>query len=232
MAEKNMKARIVHKHDTETNWLKATNFIPRKGEIIVYDIDDIHNYERMKIGDGETFVVNLPFVYDNVTDMINSLVGDESVSEQISNSVSTRKEKDLIVTYQDTNNYYISHTIDQINEAVNNGRTVYFKKDAELLSLLEITKNYATFYICYVNMNGKLQQKIIAVSGNTIMLEQDDTYDYVSQTTLTNTLKNYSTKTDLNGYYTKTETENYVNNTLESIALEAIDVICDGTVNS
>ena len=43
MAEKNMKARIVHKHDTEANWLKATNFTPMKGEIIVYDIDSCKN---------------------------------------------------------------------------------------------------------------------------------------------------------------------------------------------
>ena len=52
MAEKNLKARIVHKHDTEENWLKATNFTPMQGEIIVYDIDVNCTYERFKIGDG------------------------------------------------------------------------------------------------------------------------------------------------------------------------------------
>lgn len=62
MSEKNLKARIVHKHDTEANWLKATNFIPKQGEIIIYDIDDTHNYERMKIGDGKTVVSSLPFI--------------------------------------------------------------------------------------------------------------------------------------------------------------------------
>lgn len=67
MAEKNMKARIVHKHDTEANWLKATNFIPMKGEIIVYDIDDTYNYERFKIGDGKTLVSALQFVNDVIT---------------------------------------------------------------------------------------------------------------------------------------------------------------------
>ena len=30
MAEKIMKTRIIHKHDTEENWNKATNFIPKK----------------------------------------------------------------------------------------------------------------------------------------------------------------------------------------------------------
>mgnify|MGYP003533685367 CR=1 FL=1 len=68
MAEKNMKARIVHKHDTETNWLKAVNFTPMLGEIIVYDIDDTYNHERLKIGDGKTLVSALPFANDIITD--------------------------------------------------------------------------------------------------------------------------------------------------------------------
>lgn len=67
MAEKNMKARIVHKHDTEARWLQTNNFIPKKGEIVVYDIDDDYSYERIKIGDGKTTTESLPFVNDIMT---------------------------------------------------------------------------------------------------------------------------------------------------------------------
>lgn len=67
MAEKNIKSRIVHKHDTETNWAKATGFIPKQGEIIVYDIDDTYDYERIKIGDGVTNVNSLSFVNEVIT---------------------------------------------------------------------------------------------------------------------------------------------------------------------
>lgn len=67
MAEKNLNARIIHKHDTEANWNKATNFIPKQGEIIVYDIDDNHSYECFKIGDGTTTVINLPFTVAPIT---------------------------------------------------------------------------------------------------------------------------------------------------------------------
>lgn len=63
MAEKKINSRIVHKHDTETNWKKATGFIPKMGELIVYDIDDTYDYERFKIGDGATVVSALPFAY-------------------------------------------------------------------------------------------------------------------------------------------------------------------------
>ena len=63
MAEKklNLKTRIIHKHEPEANWKLATGFTPKKGEIIVYDIDENYNYERFKIGDGVTNVNDLPF---------------------------------------------------------------------------------------------------------------------------------------------------------------------------
>lgn len=62
--EKQIKSRIINKHDIEANWDKAVNFIPEKGEIIVYDIDDNYNYERIKVGDGVQNVNALPFVDD------------------------------------------------------------------------------------------------------------------------------------------------------------------------
>ena len=35
--EKKINSRIQQKHDVAANWAKATNFIPKKGEIIIYD---------------------------------------------------------------------------------------------------------------------------------------------------------------------------------------------------
>lgn len=61
MAEKHLKTRIVNKHDVEANWAKAVNFVPLKGELIVYDADDTHTEPRFKLGDGETKVAALPF---------------------------------------------------------------------------------------------------------------------------------------------------------------------------
>jgi hypothetical protein len=97
MAEKILNSRIINKHDTEANWLKATGFTPKQGELIVYDIDENYNYERIKIGDGVQNVNDLPFVDDALRrenlDQINNigtkvndvsaLVGDTSVSDQI-----------------------------------------------------------------------------------------------------------------------------------------------------
>ncbi len=63
--EKTLKTRVVLKHDTEANWNKATTFVPKKGEVIIYDPDSTHTYSRQKIGDGVKTVVALPF-FENI----------------------------------------------------------------------------------------------------------------------------------------------------------------------
>lgn len=72
-----IKGRFIQKHDTETNWLKATNFIPLKGELIIYDADATYTYPRFKVGDGITNVNDLPFsmgsdIVDNLTTNISN----------------------------------------------------------------------------------------------------------------------------------------------------------------
>ena len=64
--EKKITSRIQQKHDVAANWAKATNFIPKKGEIIIYDAEYSASGEetqavRFKIGDGSKTVNNLPF---------------------------------------------------------------------------------------------------------------------------------------------------------------------------
>ena len=56
--------RIQHKHDIEANWIKAVNFTPLNGEIIVYDKDNEHDSARIKIGDGTTKINELPFIQE------------------------------------------------------------------------------------------------------------------------------------------------------------------------
>lgn len=82
MSEKTLKTRIVHKHDTEAHWLLATNFIPKQGELIVYDIDDTHTYERFKIGDGKTVVSSLPFADTTYAEATSTIAGLMSASDK------------------------------------------------------------------------------------------------------------------------------------------------------
>lgn len=59
--EKTINARLQQKHDIEAHWKLATNFIPKAGEIIVYD-----DLNKIKIGDGTTYVDKLPFTNGSV----------------------------------------------------------------------------------------------------------------------------------------------------------------------
>lgn len=56
-----MATRIVHTHDTEENWNKVAQFVPKRGEVIVYDVDFTYGYERFKVGDGVSTISQLPF---------------------------------------------------------------------------------------------------------------------------------------------------------------------------
>ena len=82
---KEINTRVINKHDYEVNWIKATNFIPKRGELIIYDaeFDDLGNtvalpagrtepifYARYKIGDGVTKVNSLPFASESTGELI------------------------------------------------------------------------------------------------------------------------------------------------------------------
>lgn len=98
MAEKTLKTRIIHKHDIESNWSKATGFVPKQGELIVYDKDSNYNYERVKVGDGATNVNNLPFIDDNKVD--------KEVGKGLStNDYTTTEKNKLAGIAENANNY-------------------------------------------------------------------------------------------------------------------------------
>ena len=100
MIEKNINSRIQNKHDLEANWIKAVNFIPKQGEIIVYDCEidsngntlllpdtrtSPYSYERLKIGDGITKVSELPFLFDNIT--INGMTIQELIKFYVDEAI-------------------------------------------------------------------------------------------------------------------------------------------------
>lgn len=85
MPEKTLKTRIIHKHDVESNWSKATGFVPKQGELIVYDKDSNYDYERVKIGDGATNVNNLPFVIGTLDNQPDWNQNDPNAKDYIKN---------------------------------------------------------------------------------------------------------------------------------------------------
>lgn len=89
MAGKTVKTRIQLKNDTEANWNKAINFIPLRGEPIIYLTDQAHPFFRIKIGDGVTAVAQLPFIgietanTKEITDNSNAIATTQFVHQAI-----------------------------------------------------------------------------------------------------------------------------------------------------
>ena len=58
-----LKQMTTLKSDTEENWNKAVNFIPKENEVIIYT----NTYPpQIKIGDGKTKLLDLPFIGEYV----------------------------------------------------------------------------------------------------------------------------------------------------------------------
>lgn len=91
-----LNTRLQNLHGTEQEWLTLNNsieFIPRVGEIIIYDCEIDANgntlalpegrttpytYNRMKVGDGIHNVVSLPFVTKHVFEEISDYSKDDT----------------------------------------------------------------------------------------------------------------------------------------------------------
>ena len=58
--EREVRSRVVLKHETEADWAKSS-FVPKQNELVYFDPDELHPFSRYKIGDGETNVNELPF---------------------------------------------------------------------------------------------------------------------------------------------------------------------------
>ena len=66
---KKVSGKVLFKHETELIWDYSNdgagvNYIPEQGEKVIYDPDEQHPYPRVKYGDGEHIVKDLPFAVD------------------------------------------------------------------------------------------------------------------------------------------------------------------------
>lgn len=66
-----INARQIQKNDISANWAKATNFIPKLGELILYT-----DLNKIKIGDGVKTVNSLPFL--STPDKVSELTNDSN----------------------------------------------------------------------------------------------------------------------------------------------------------
>ena len=72
--------------DTTANWNQKTTYIPTKGEIIVYSdyhVIDGQPYPGIKIGDGLAYVVDLPFVGEEIESGIMDILNDHIRNQDV-----------------------------------------------------------------------------------------------------------------------------------------------------
>lgn len=84
MAQYNTRIRM--KSDTTVNWNAQPTFVPLDGEIIIYTDYETKivdgktiNIPAIKIGDGNTYGVDLPFVNDSLRDQIMEHINNTDV---------------------------------------------------------------------------------------------------------------------------------------------------------
>lgn len=82
--------RIKSKHDSTANWNAAIGFVPLEGEIIVYNDYKTITKEvdgetcqvqvpGIKIGDGQTYVQDLPFLDSEMRDRILEHINNDNI---------------------------------------------------------------------------------------------------------------------------------------------------------
>lgn len=78
--------RIKLKSDTTANWNSQRTFVPLEGEVIIYTdydskVENGHTIKipAIKIGDGATYGIDLPFVNDDLRDQILNHINNPSI---------------------------------------------------------------------------------------------------------------------------------------------------------
>lgn len=89
-----VNTRIKNKRDTTQHWNEARGFVPLAGEVIVYNDYKIIQKEidgevknvyvpGVKIGDGQTYVQDLPFVDDELRDKLMIHINNPNVHTSV-----------------------------------------------------------------------------------------------------------------------------------------------------
>lgn len=97
MATKKVNTRVMNKCDLDENWRLATNFTPKKGELIIYQncaepassTNYVTGNTKFKIGDGTTKVGDLPFQADdaNSYEVITLTSASGTLTQEVYNKI-------------------------------------------------------------------------------------------------------------------------------------------------
>jgi hypothetical protein len=136
--EKTLKARVVHKHKTEAEWrldvydgdtLREDAFIPKNGELIIFDEDEIHLHRRFKFGNGVDNVIDLPF---SISAPIWEGIGENSLRQDECNAIGANSVALGKEAFTGVKGYYVKGVVcEQNGDAEGFLNKYYFYLDAD-----------------------------------------------------------------------------------------------------
>ena len=176
MATKKVNTRVMNKCDFDENWRLATNFTPKKGELIIYQncaepassTNYVTGNTKFKIGDGTTKVGNLPFQagdansYEVITLTSASGTLTQEVYDKITSSPFNQiKFNDRIYILQQENNTSYIYASSELTT----GRRITITKSDRKISYTSLSQYVAYNYIGAkdTNTNGSTE------NGNTYL---------------------------------------------------------------
>jgi hypothetical protein len=112
--DKKYNIKSIPFHGTAAEW-KNNSYIPKDGEIIIYDADENYNYKRIKIGNNINNVDALPFIEEAILNIANTYT-----DTKITNSINSAPETldtlgELAAAFKNN-----SDIIEVLNEAIVN----------------------------------------------------------------------------------------------------------------
>lgn len=151
MANKTYQGRIVQKHDSSANWAKAVNFIPLKGEIIIYD-----DLNKIKIGNGTTKVNDLDF--SSSSGLPEGGTAGQVLTKTTDGQEWQDREKSMfivgIMLSENSNTLTADKTFLEIQEAYDAGKVCFALMSQELLlPILNFAKDTGVSFGALVGSN-------------------------------------------------------------------------------
>lgn len=159
------QSRLIQKHDTEANWNKATNFVPLKGEIIIYD-----DLNQMKIGDGGTVVSDLPFIIPTVPTKLSELVDDKILWVKF--SALSGSNITLDKTYNEIKNAYNNQ---QLIIGYYRSRIIEFAGAQQSILMFKYHLSGSTVYNYILNGAEKVEYSTINLQKEQLITAIDET---------------------------------------------------------
>ena len=108
--DRKLNARMQQKIDTYENWSKATNFIPLKGELIIYTTDENGNEKiGFKIGTGELDknvhqldFISKDYAFKSDLETKADLVDGKIITSQLPETVASKSDLDNAISVIDS----------------------------------------------------------------------------------------------------------------------------------